>query len=134
MGPHPPHHVHAWFQHLLACQSYLLLLQIVSQADASGEIVVKSLASVQGQSFDRPTVLITEEVGGMEDIPVSSARNPASNPILYHAVPDLGGHCLTDTSMDSSSSERSRSLALMTFLQARAGIVSLAALQAGLLR
>ena len=60
----------------------MLLPQIVSQADASGEVVVKSLASVQGQSFDKPTVLITEEVGGMEDIPVSSARYPASHVVI----------------------------------------------------
>ncbi len=60
----------------------MLLPQIVSQADASGEIVVKSLASVQGKSFDKPTVLITEEVGGMEDIPVSSARNAASEVVI----------------------------------------------------
>ena len=56
-----------------------MLPQIVSQADASGELVVKSLASVQGQSFDKPTVLITEEVGGMEDIPVSPARSASPN-------------------------------------------------------
>ncbi len=44
--------------------------------------MVKSLASVQGKSFDKPTVLITEEVGGMEDIPVSSARNAASEVVI----------------------------------------------------
>ena len=64
----------------------MLLPQIVSQADASGEIVVKSLASVQGQSFDKPTVLITEEVGGMEDIPVSSARDAASSVVMALSV------------------------------------------------
>ena len=73
MGPRSAHHVHAHCPHLLAGQPSVLLLQVVSQADASGEMVVKNLASVQGQSFDKPTILITEEVGGMEDIPVSSA-------------------------------------------------------------
>ena len=34
--------------------------------------MLPSLAEVQGRSFGRPTVIIAEHVGGMEDIPVQS--------------------------------------------------------------
>ena len=43
----------------------------MSQAEAAGEVVaLPSLADIQGQSFGRPTVLVTKQVGGVEDIPV----------------------------------------------------------------
>ncbi len=44
---------------------------MVSQAEAAGEVVaLPSLGDIQGQSFSRPTVLVTQQVGGVEDIPV----------------------------------------------------------------
>lgn len=44
---------------------------MVSQADAFGEVlVIDSLAEIQGKAFPSPTVIITERVGGNEDIPV----------------------------------------------------------------
>ena len=46
-------------------------MQIVSQAEASGEVAVQELADIQGQSFDSPRVLVSNQIGGMEDIPVS---------------------------------------------------------------
>lgn len=46
-------------------------MQIVSQAEASGQIAVQELAAIQGQTFDTPQVLISNNMGGMEDIPVS---------------------------------------------------------------
>ena len=33
--------------------------------------MVDSLSDIQGKAFPSPTVIITERVGGMEDIPVS---------------------------------------------------------------
>ena len=49
-------------------------MQVVSQAEAAGEVVtLPSLGDIQGQSFGRPTVLVTQQVDGVEDIPV---RNP----------------------------------------------------------
>ena len=46
-------------------------MQIVSQAEASGEVAVQELADIQGQTFDSPRVLVSNQIGGMEDIPVS---------------------------------------------------------------
>lgn len=46
-------------------------VQIVSQVEASGEVAVQELADIQGQSFDSPRVLVSNQIGGMEDIPVS---------------------------------------------------------------
>ncbi len=46
--------------------------QVVSQAEASGRVVVlPDLVEVQGKRFDEATVIIASHVGGMEDIPVS---------------------------------------------------------------
>ena len=47
-------------------------MQIVSQAEASGEVAVQELADLQGQSFDAARVLVSNQIGGMEDIPVST--------------------------------------------------------------
>jgi len=48
-------------------------VQVVSQAEAAGEVVaLPSLGDIQGQSFGSPTVLVTQQVGGVEDIPVRS--------------------------------------------------------------
>lgn len=63
------------------------MLQIVSQAEAQGEVAVQELAEIQGQSFDSARVLVSNQIGGMEDIPVSllpSAARPSS-----HFVPGL---------------------------------------------
>jgi hypothetical protein len=52
---------------------------LVSQAEAAGEVVaLPSLADIQGQSFGRPTVLVTQQVGGVEDIPVRFAHIKSS--------------------------------------------------------
>lgn len=48
-------------------------MQIVSQAEAGGEVAVQELADIQGQSFDSSRVLVSNKIGGMEDIPVSYA-------------------------------------------------------------
>lgn len=48
-----------------------LAMQIVSQAEARGEVAVQELADIQGQSFGSARVLVSNTIGGMEDIPVS---------------------------------------------------------------
>ena len=47
------------------------VVQIVSQAEAQGEVAVQELADIQGQTFDSARVLVSNKIGGMEDIPVS---------------------------------------------------------------
>lgn len=69
------------------CLSYsacpVAVVQIVSQAEAQGEVAVQELADIQGQTFDSPRVLVSNQIGGMEDIPVSLPAihlpNAASN-------------------------------------------------------
>ena len=52
-------------------------LQVVSQADALGEVVaVESLSQIQGKVYDSPTIVVTDKVGGNEDIPVSPHTLP----------------------------------------------------------
>ena len=49
-----------------------MLVQVVSQAEASGRVLVlPDLVEVQGKRFEEPTIIIASHVGGMEDIPVS---------------------------------------------------------------
>ena len=43
-------------------------------------MALPSLADIQGQSFDRPTVLVTQQVGGVEDIPVRAVHSPLPDP------------------------------------------------------
>ena len=48
-----------------------MCMQVASQAEASGKLVLQpSLADIQGQKFDAPTIILANQVGGMEDIPV----------------------------------------------------------------
>lgn len=49
-------------------QSYV---QVVSQAEAQGRVEVVALSEIQGKHFEEPTIVIAENVGGMEDIPVT---------------------------------------------------------------
>ena len=46
-------------------------MQIVSQVEAQGEVAVQELADIQGQIFDSARILVSNKIGGMEDIPVS---------------------------------------------------------------
>ena len=48
-------------------------MQVVSRAEATCEgLGLPSLGYIQGQTFRRPTVLVTQQVGGVEDIPVGA--------------------------------------------------------------
>ncbi|KAL3153549.1 Phosphoglucan, water dikinase, chloroplastic [Trebouxia sp. C0009 RCD-2024] len=67
--------------------------QIVSQAEAQGEVAVQELAEIQGQSFDSARVLVSNQIGGMEDIPVSllpSAARPSSHFVPVSAQDQSG--------------------------------------------
>ena len=57
-------------------------MQVVSQAEAMGEVLaLPSLGDIQGQTFGRPTVLITQQVGGVEDIPVGTLPLTRDQPL-----------------------------------------------------
>lgn len=63
--------------------------QVVSQQDVTGRLkVIGSLADVQGQVFDEMTVLVAEEVGGMEDIPanVVGVLTRSATDVLSHVA------------------------------------------------
>ncbi|CEG00106.1 Pyruvate phosphate dikinase,PEP/pyruvate-binding [Ostreococcus tauri] len=62
--------------------------QIVSNAECAGVIVpVRSLAEVQHVKYSQPTVLISDRVGGEEDIPVGVVA------IITPDMPDILSHC-----------------------------------------
>jgi len=44
---------------------------VVSQAEAQGRVEVVALSEIQGKHFEELTIVIAENVGGMEDIPVT---------------------------------------------------------------
>ena len=46
-------------------------MQVVSQAEAQGRVEVVALSEIQGKHFEELTIVIAENVGGMEDIPVT---------------------------------------------------------------
>eukprot|EP00897_Mesotaenium_endlicherianum_P008242 jgi/Mesen1/7446/ME000389S06789 len=63
--------------------------QIVSQVEARGEVVViASLADIQGKSYASPTIVIANEVGGMEDIPenVTGVLSLSATDVLSHVA------------------------------------------------
>eukprot|EP00882_Tetradesmus_deserticola_P000936 GHRQ01001016.1.p1 GENE.GHRQ01001016.1~~GHRQ01001016.1.p1 ORF type:complete len:749 (+),score=345.34 GHRQ01001016.1:55-2301(+) len=62
--------------------------QVISQVPALGEVVVGSLADIQGQAFSKPVVLICETLGGMEDIPpgISAVLTKSSTDVLSHVA------------------------------------------------
>ena len=51
-------------------------------------VALPSLADIQGQSFGRPTVLVTQQVGGVEDIPVRTGASSRSSPETQHHIVD----------------------------------------------
>lgn len=61
-------------------------LQVVSQAVATGKVqVVPSLAEIQGKDFAENVVIITDSVGGNEDIPVGS-RLPEMHSLCFDRI------------------------------------------------
>lgn len=46
---------------------------------------MQELADIQGQTFDSPRVLVSNQIGGMEDIPVSFPYL-SLKPILIHRI------------------------------------------------
>jgi alpha-glucan,water dikinase len=61
--------------------------QVISPGHAAGQVeVISKLRSIQGKVFDVPTVIVTEEVSGDEEIPgeVSAIITPVSIDILAH--------------------------------------------------
>ncbi|KAF6251712.1 glutathione synthetase ATP-binding domain-like protein [Scenedesmus sp. NREL 46B-D3] len=62
--------------------------QVISQVPALGEVVVGSLADIQGQAFSKPVVLICDKLGGMEDIPpgITAVLTKSSTDVLSHVA------------------------------------------------
>lgn len=63
--------------------------QVVSNAEAVGLVVeVDSLADIQGKQYDRPTIILTQEIGGNEDIPlnITAVLSPSHTDVLSHVA------------------------------------------------
>jgi hypothetical protein len=97
-----------------------ILLQVISAASPpAGKVLVANLADIQGQKFDEPTVVISDVLGGLEDVPegvvavVSSSVTDILSHIAIRArgqVKTLGRDCRahTHTHPHTRTSERSR--------------------------
>jgi alpha-glucan,water dikinase len=72
--------------------------QVVSQAVAEGTVLVlPSLASIQGEQYSEPKIVIAGQVGGMEDIPegVVGVLSGSTTDVLSHVAiraRNQGGH------------------------------------------
>ena len=88
--------------------------QVVSPSNAFGTVnVVESLASVQGKKFGEPTVLVSDQVSGNEDIPegVSAVITTATVDLVSHAaVRARNGHVLFATCFDPAPYENLKKL------------------------
>ncbi len=87
--------------------------QVISPGRAAGRVeVISKLRSVQGKRFDIPTVIVTEEVSGDEEIPegVGAIITPASIDILAHlSVRARNARVLFATCYDSNTVTRLKS-------------------------
>lgn len=77
--------------HVLPCAAaHHLNPQVVSQVpNAIGEVVLlPNLLGVQGIAFDKPTVVLAQTLGGMEDIPdgVVALLTRSSTDVLSHVA------------------------------------------------
>jgi alpha-glucan,water dikinase len=88
--------------------------QVISPGHAAGEVeVISKLRSIQGKVFDIPTVIVTEEVSGDEEIPagVSAIITTASIDILAHlSVRARNAGILFATCYDTKTVTRIKSL------------------------
>lgn len=84
--------------------------QIISPANAVGRVcVVNSLLSAQGQRYREPTVLVTDRVGGDEEIPegVTSVITTDTPDLVSHvAVRARNAHVLFATCFEASTYEQ----------------------------
>lgn len=62
--------------------------QVISQVPAAGEVVVRELADMQGEVAAVPVVLLSQNLGGMEDIPqgVTAVLTESTTDVLSHVA------------------------------------------------
>jgi len=88
--------------------------QVISPSEATGEVqFVESLRSIQGRSFERPTVIVAERVYGDEEPPegVRAVITPSSVDLVSHvAVRARNASLLFATCYDRACFERLRSM------------------------
>jgi alpha-glucan,water dikinase len=88
--------------------------QVISPGSASGRVeVISALKSIQGKDFDPPAIIVTEEVGGDEEIPegVNAIITPVSMDLLAHlSVRARNSHILFATCYDAKTITRLKSL------------------------
>jgi alpha-glucan,water dikinase len=88
--------------------------QVISPGHAAGQVeVISKLRSIQGKVFDVPTVIVTEEVSGDEEIPggVSAIITPVPIDILAHlSVRARNAGVLFATCYDTKTVTRIKSL------------------------
>jgi alpha-glucan,water dikinase len=84
--------------------------EVISRAPAAGQVVVvDSLASIQGTTFDRATVIVTGVAAGNEEIPggVTAIFIPTASDILSHlAIRARNAHILFASCRDGDEFER----------------------------
>lgn len=92
------------FDPVLRRQARLGDWQVISPSTAVGEVrVVESFRSVQGKSFDRPTIIVADKVHGDEEPPegVRAVITPSSVDLVSHvAVRARNNHLLFATCYD----------------------------------
>jgi alpha-glucan,water dikinase len=62
--------------------------QVISQVPSAGEVCVRELADMQGEAFAAPTVVFSQHLGGMEDIPpgVTAVLTESTTDVLSHVA------------------------------------------------
>jgi len=89
--------------------------QVVSSSQTAGKVrTVESLMAVQGERYAEPTVLVTDQVSGNEDIPegVTAVITTATLDLVSHvAVRARNGHILFATCFDTEPYSRLKQLA-----------------------
>jgi alpha-glucan,water dikinase len=88
--------------------------QVISRGRGMGQVeIVDILRSIQGKSFDRPTVIVANKVAGDEQIPeqVSAIITPDTTDVVSHvAVRARNAHLLFATCYDPEMIEKIKSL------------------------
>jgi len=88
--------------------------QVISPSEATGEVLlVESLRSIQGRSFERPTIIVAEKVFGDEEPPegVRAVITPSSVDLVSHvAVRARNASLLFATCYDRACFERLQAL------------------------
>jgi alpha-glucan, water dikinase len=92
--------------------------QVVSRGRGLGTVeVVADLKSVQGKTYERPTVIITDHIAGDEDIPpniTAIITSDAIDIVSHVAIRARNGQVLIATCYDLKTVDRLKSLSMQT--------------------